>query len=275
MIRLRHLRTRSPTRRHGGVASAGWPHAIAPVVALGIGLTLWQVAVVFFDIPKILLPPPTDVLNTIWTERSALAGATFITAAAATSGLGLSLISGTLIAMLFSQSCWLRNGLFPYAIFLQTVPIVAIAPLIVIWMGEGFLSVVIISWIVSVFPMITNGTAGMLRIPVAQRELFQLCRATRWQTLRQLQLPAATPSLVTGSRIASGLAVLGAIVGEYFAGAGASHPGLGYLIFAAKDRFALDLLFASVLLCTTLGVIMFSVVGSIGQWGLLQWIESD
>lgn len=248
---------------------------IPPLVALLIGLAIWQAAVVLLKIPKILLPPPTAVMTAAWENCGRLATATMVTAAAAAFGFGLSLISGTLVAMLFSQSRLVRNSLFPYAIFLQTVPIVAIAPLVVIWLGEGFAAVVVIAWIVSLFPIITNGTAGMLRVPTTQRELFQLCKATRWQTLRQLQLPAAMPNLVTGARIASGLSVLGAIVGEYFAGAGAQRPGLGYLIFAAKDQFALDTLFAAVLLCTLLGVAMFTLVGFVGQRGLLAWMETE
>jgi len=248
---------------------------LPPLIALAVGLLLWQGAVVFFKIPRILLPPPTAVLTAAWERSGQLAMATWVTATASVTGFALSLVTGTLIAMLFSQSRWIRSSLFPYAIFLQTVPIVAIAPLVVIWLGEGFAAVVVIAWIVSLFPMITNGTAGMLRVPTSQRELFQLCKATRWQTLRQLQLPAALPNLVTGARIASGLSVLGAIVGEYFAGAGAKRAGLGYLIFAAKDQFALDTLFAAVLLCTLLGVAMFTLVGWVGQRGLLGWMEPE
>lgn len=257
--------------RTSPVALGRW---LPPLIALVVGLSVWQAVVVLLKIPRILLPPPTAVATAAWQNAQSLVTATGVTAAAALTGFALSLVMGTIVAMLFSQSRWIRNSLFPYAIFLQTVPIVAIAPLVVIWLGEGFAAVVVIAWIVSLFPIITNGTAGMLRVPTTQRELFQLCKATRWQTLRQLQLPAALPNLVTGARIASGLSVLGAIVGEYFAGAGADRAGLGYLIFAAKDQFALDTLFAAVLLCTLLGVAMFTLVGWIGQRGLLGWMDS-
>ena len=249
-----------------------WSHSlIPPIVALMVGILIWHGAIRWFDIPKVLLPAPAQVGEAAWEQRGSLLAALGLTAAAAICGFLASLVVGVVIAMVFSQSKYLRGGLFPYAIFLQTVPIVAIAPLIVIWFGEGFLAVVIIAFIISLFPIITNGTAGMLDVPRERYELFVLNQATRWQTLFKLQLPGALPNLVTGARISSGLSVLGAIVGEYFAGAGADQRGLGYLIFAAKDQFELDTLFAAVFLCTVLGVAMFSAVGLIGQYGLLPW----
>ena len=142
-------------------------------------------------------------------------------------------------------------------------------------MGEGFPAVVTIAFIIGLFPMITNGTAGMLSSDVARHELFRLNKATRWQTISKLQLPGAMPDLVTGARISSGLCVLGAIVGEYFAGAGADQAGLGYLIFAAKDQFVLDKLFAAVFACTLLGVMIFVVTGWFGDRVLLHWQERE
>lgn len=242
-----------------------------PLIALVLALLVWHFAVVWLDIPKVLLPSPTQVAVAAWENRWSLLSALGLTAAAALCGFLLSLVAGVLVSMLFSQSRFVRSGLFPYAIFLQTVPIVAIAPLIVIWVGEGFLAVVIIAFIISLFPVITNGTAGMLNVPRERAELFALNHASRWQSLFKLQLPGAMPELVTGARISSGLSVLGAIVGEYFAGAGAEQRGLGYLIFAAKDQFKLDTLFAAVFLCTVLGVVMFTVVGAVGQYGMLGW----
>jgi NitT/TauT family transport system permease protein len=154
---------------------------------------------------------------------------------------------------------------------LQTVPIVAIAPLIVIWIGEGFLAVVAIAFLVSLFPIITNATDGLVNIRPALADLFRLNRASRWQTLVLLRLPASLPNLVTGLKISSGTSVLGAIVGEFFAGAGADHPGLGYLIFAAKGQFRLDFLFAAIITCTLLGIAIFSAVDTIGRHWLLYW----
>ena len=172
---------------------------LPPILTLVVGLVLWHFAVTWFQIPKVLLPAPNQVAQAAWENRVQLLAATGLTATAALSGFAISLLLGTSVSMLFSQSSMLRAGLFPYAIFLQTVPIIAIAPLIVIWLGEGFMAVVTISCIISLFPMITNGTTGMLSFTTAQDELFRLNKATAWQKLWKLQFPGALPHLVTGA----------------------------------------------------------------------------
>ncbi len=266
---------RIPSEMRGANRLGRWRAAagrvLPPLLALLLAISLWQIAIWIFDIPRVLLPAPSDVAAAATRDGTRLGLATLRTAAAALAGFLLSLLVGTLVSLLFSQSRLLRAGLFPYAIFLQTVPIIAIAPLIVIWIGEGAAAVVTVAFIISLFPIITNGTTGMLSASRQQHELFRLNEATRWQTLLKLQLPASLPYLVTGARISGGLAVLGAIVGEYFAGAGSQSPGLGYLIFAAKDQFALDTLFAAVFLCTCLGILIFALVGYVGQRWLLYW----
>ncbi len=255
-----------------------WKRSLAdllpPVVLALIVAAAWQLAVVGFQIPPVLLPGPVRVVVAAWNEFSTLSSATFVTAQAALLGLTLSILGGVVIATMFSQSKIVRRSCYPYAIFLQTVPIVAIAPLIVIWMGEGFAAVTTIAFIISLFPIITNVTDGMTSVSSGLRDLFRLNRATRLQTLWHLQLPNALPNLVTGAKISSGTAVLGAIVGEFFAGAGANRPGLGYLIFAAKGQFRLDFLFAAVIACTTLGVLIFFSVGFAGDRCLLFWQDA-
>ena len=173
--------------------------------------------------------------------------------------------------MMFSQSPWVRRSCLPYAIFLQTVPIVAIAPVIVAWVGEGFAAVVIVATIISLFPIITNGTEGLTSIPQGLQDVFALYGANRWQTLWKLQFPHALPYLVTGARIAAGSSVLGAIVGEMFAGVAKENPGLGYVIFAASDQFNMAFVFAAIGMTTLLGLGMFSVVQWIGDRYLLYW----
>lgn len=235
---------------------------------------IWHVTVVSYDIPPVLLPGPLRVILAAWSELPTLLSAALVTAQAALLGLALSIFVGVAIATLFCQSNVVRRSCYPYAIFLQTVPIVAIAPLIVIWMGEGFAAVATIAFIISLFPIITNVTDGMTNISSGLRDLFRLNRATRFQTLWHLQFPSALPGLVTGVKISSGTAVLGAIVGEFFAGAGANRPGLGYVILLAKGQFRLDLLFAAVIACTTLGVTIFFSVGFVGDRWLLYWQDT-
>jgi len=149
---------------------------------------------------------------------------------------------------------------------------VAVAPLIVLWSGTGFRSVVIVSFIVSLFPVVTNGTAGLTAIDPDLIDLFQLHGASRWQTLVKLRLPSAVPSIVTGARTASGLAVIGTIVGEFFVGYDPSQWfGLGYLIQQASDQLKTDLLFGAVLLSTLLGLVVFLAVGGVGATILRRW----
>ena len=247
--------------------------ATPPLLLLLGVLACWQLAVNWLDIPPFLLPTPWQVATAAFERSGRLFSATAVTALAALSGLALSLATGLLVAMLFSQSPTVRRSCFPYAIFLQTVPIVAIAPVLVIWLGEGFTAVVAISFIVSLFPIITNTTLGLISVSQSLQELFRLNAASRWQMLVKLQLPAALPQFVAGAKISSGAAVLGAIVGEYFAGAGAQRPGLGYLIFAARGQFRLDFLFAAVLASTALGVFLFAMISVMGDRWLLWWCD--
>ncbi len=244
-----------------------------PLIALAIVVAIWQGIVSWWKPPAILLPGPFKVLEAAIAEAPKLAMATFVTLIAALGGFTSSLIIGSCVAMLFSQSAIFRVSFYPYAIFLQTVPIVAVAPIIVIWFGEGTAAVIVIAFMVILFPIITNGTTGMIAIPSELQDLFALNGATRWQTLSKLQFPHALPHLVTGAKISSGLSVLGAIVGEYFAGAGATRPGLGYLVFAANRQFQMDFLLASVITCTLLGVLMFCLVSWVGERRLLYWLD--
>jgi NitT/TauT family transport system permease protein len=227
---------------------------------LGV-LIAWQVIIKAWAIPPYLLPSPNDVRLAVKENFSMLAWATGITAAGAACGFGVSLAVGVLIAVVFSQSAIVRRSLFPYTIFFQTVPIVAIAPLIVIWLDYGFRSVVLVAFIVSVFPIITNATAGLTMIDPDLLDLFRLHEASRWQTLVKLRLPSAVPAIVTGAKTASGLAVIGAIVGEFFVASYSSgHVGLGYLIHQTNGNLQIDLLFCAVLLATLLGLIVFGAV---------------
>jgi NitT/TauT family transport system permease protein len=209
--------------------------AVPPLIAAALFVGGWSAAVQFWQIPSYLVPSPSAVGERLIADRQLLITAWWLTGQAALSGLCMSLLMGTVVAVAFSQSAWLRYALYPYAIFLQTVPIVAIAPLLVMWLGYGRQGVIAVAFVLSVFPMIANVTAGMLAVPEPLRELFMLYGATRWQYLTKLQFPTAVPYLVTGLKTSSGLSVIGAIVGEFFVGYGDTGYGLGYLIRNAAD----------------------------------------
>ena len=255
-----------PARTTRFLATASPPLLFSVLVAL-----IWHGAVTLFDIKPYLLPGPVDVGHAVSTHLWDLLGAAALTAQAALWGFVLSFAAGFLVAVLFSQSRLAQRSLYPYAIFLQTVPIVAIAPLIVLWIGHGLAGVVAVSFIISLFPIIANTTAGLTSVDAELLDLFSVNQASRWQVLTKLRIPHAVPAMLTGARISCGLSVIGAIVGEFFAGYGTQDFGLGYLIILTNAQMKTPYLFASVLFSTALGLIFFGAVSGLSQLALGRW----
>ena len=245
--------------------------AAPPLALFLLVLAGWHLATVQLRLPAYLVPSPLQVARVGWERRLDLLSALAITGAATVCGFLASLTGGFLIALLFSQSALIRRSCYPYALFLQTVPIVAIAPLIVTWFGFGFQSVALISAIIGLFPIITGGVTGLLAVEPQLLELFRLYRASRWQVLWKLRLPHAVPYLVTGARASSGLSVIGAIVGEFFVGFSGNTHGLGYLILLTSGQLKTDYLFASVFACTALGLLVFGAVNAVAGVVLRRW----
>ncbi len=250
--------------------SIGLKLILPPLGLFMLVVILWHLTVVVFRVPAFLLPDPMAVLQAAIANWPALSSAAGLTALGALCGFLSSLLVGAVIAFVFAQSDLIQRSFYPYAIFLQTVPIVAIAPLIIIWFGTGFRSVVIVAFIISLFPVITNGVAGLTAIQPNLRELFAIYNANRWQLLLKLRLPNAVPHFITGAKISSGLSVIGAIVGEFFAGYGTSF-GLGYLIIVTSSQFKTAYLFAAIFMSTLLGVLIFGAVNLLGNWILRRW----
>jgi|AP95_1055475.scaffolds.fasta_scaffold11414_2 NitT/TauT family transport system permease protein len=249
---------------------------LPPLGFFGLFLLLWHLAVTFFRIEPFLLPGPIPVAKAVSTHFHPLLNAARLTATGALGGFALSLLVGFLVALLFSQSRLIERSLYPYAIFLQTVPIVALAPLIILWIGHGMWGVIAVSFILSVFPVIANTTTGLTAVHADLRDLFALNDASALQVMVKLQIPNAVPYFLDGARISCGLAVIGAIVGEFFAGYGAEDFGLGYLIILTNAQTKTDYLFACILFSTLLGLSFFAVVGLARQRILLRWRgESD
>jgi NitT/TauT family transport system permease protein len=248
---------------------------LTSLVFFGIVL-LWQAAVVWLRIHPIILPSPIRVAGVAWQERTTLIAGFCLTGAAALLGLVASIILGTSVAVIFSQSRWLRAAFYPYVVFLQTVPIVAIAPLLITWFGYGFRTVVFVACIISLFPVISNVTAGLLSVDENLKDLFRLNRATRWQTLIKLRIPLAVSHLILGTRVSAGLAVIGAIIGEFFVGNGAGgYQGLGTLMTGWQNLARTDALMAVVLTSTLLGLVMIGLVNGIARRGLSRWTRSS
>lgn len=258
--------------------SIGRPRMAAVLPPIGLFILLlvvWQVATAVWEIRPYLLPSPLAVAAALVEQRASLARATWVTGQAAVGGFLLSLLIGGVAAIIFAQFPLIRRGVLPYAIFLQTVPMIAIAPLILNWLGPGQRSVVLISVIVSLFPVMTNATAGLLAVPTEMRDLFRLHRATAWQTLWKLNIPFAVPYIVTGARTSAGLAVLGAIVGEFFAGNFSGSQGLGFVIPQRILNLRTDEGFAAVLLSTALGLLLYGTVGLARNTVLRRWCPPE
>jgi NitT/TauT family transport system permease protein len=234
--------------------------AAPPLFTFVFVVALWEGAVRALHVPAFLVPPPSAVLAAAWMERAPLAGSLLTTAEGACLGFLLSACFGTLVGLLFSLSRWLERGLYPYALFLQTVPIVAVAPLLVLWFGPGLRAVSVSAFIVSVFPVIANTLAGLRSVDPRLSDLFRLYGAKLGDTVLKLRLPTAIPSMMTGFKVASGLSVIGAIVGEFVAGFSEGSAGLGITVLAAYRQLRTDLLFAAVLLASLLGLSLFALV---------------
>ncbi len=200
--------------------------SIAPIGVFLLLLVAWHVAVVTFDLPKILLPKPMDVAEAAWLQRVTIGRGMLVSGMAAMCAFFVCGALGLLIAVAFSLSTKVRNAFFPYVIFLQTVPIVAIAPLLIIWSGNNFRTIVLVATIIGLFPVVSNTTNSLIFVNPLQLNLFQVYAANRWQTLWKLRLPSAIPAWALGMKISSGLVVIGAIVGEFFVGTGGQYDGL-------------------------------------------------
>ena len=249
----------------------GWPVVLVAVVALAF----WYVLTATVYAGKgFLLPSPQEVAAAVAENAGVLGLATLATLKEATFGYMIAIVGGIAFAAVMSQSKLLERSIYPYAVLLQTVPVVAIAPLIVLWFGYNDLSVVIISLIMSLFPIVNNTLLGLRSTSRNLTELFALHNTSRWVSFWKLQLPGALPHIIAGLRISAGLSVIGAIVGEFIIGSGNAQGGLGVQIVFAQGRMYTALLFAEVIAATLLGFLFFMVVSAIGRALLANWHES-
>ena len=246
-------------------------YVLPPLATLVLLITVWHFAVLLLQIKPYFLPAPMDVLRAGLRIRGELGAAAWLTGRAALGGFSLSLIVGSVVALLFALTAWIRLGCYPYAVILQTVPIVAIAPLIVNWFEPGLQSIILVSFIVSVFPIIANATAGLTSVDRSLIELFHLYHATPWQVAYKLRIPNAIPDLVTGARTSSGLSVIGGIVGEFFASYNIQTPGLGFMIPEKIAQLKTDEAFAAVVVASLLGICLFGTVSLLGSTVLTRW----
>lgn len=248
---------------------------VAPALVGVIVLLLWQALVKVFDVPFYLVPSPLRVMRTLVQDAPLLLSSLLVTLRITALALLLAVGLGVAIAFVFVQSRVLETSLFPYVVVLQVTPIVAIAPLIIIWVKDPLAALVICATIVAIFPIISNTTLGLRSVDPGLADLFRLYGARRWHTLVRLRIPSALPYFFAGLRVSGGLALIGAVVAEFVAGTGGTASGLAYQILQAGLQLNIPRLFAALLLITLAGVAIFVLVSLAAHLALRRWHESE
>ncbi|NES78942.1 MULTISPECIES: ABC transporter permease [Okeania] len=249
---------------------------IAPIILGIIVLLTWEISVRVMNIPPYLFPSPILVFQTMIQEWNQLFASLLITVKITVVALVVAVVSGVLISMLFAQNKLIERSLFPYAVILQTTPIVAIAPLIIIWFKNNtFAALIFCAWIVAFFPIISNTTLGLNSVDKNLSDMFKLYGASRWQTLIYLRFPSALPYFLGGLKISGGLALIGAIVAEFVAGTGGTRSGIAYQILISSYNLEIPRMFAALFLTTGLGIVIFVLFTVLSDFLLKDWHESS
>ena len=244
------------------------------LVAIAL-IAAWQGLVVGMELPPYLVPSPFLMVKTLFIDWAALGSALLVTLEITVLAFVVATIAGVLISFLFVQNKQIETALFPYAVLLQVTPIVAVAPLIIIWVKNPTASMVICASLVALFPIISNTTLGLRSVDPDLQSYFRMNRATRWQTLVRLRIPSALPYFFGGLRISSGLALIGAVVAEFVAGTGGSGAGLAYQILQAGFRLNIPRMFAALLLISLTGVALFALMAWATRRALGGWHASE
>jgi NitT/TauT family transport system permease protein len=251
-----------------------WQRIAAPVAIGLVFLALWETAVRLSGVAVYILPPPSAIARSLWVDGPSLFGSLLVTLRITLAALAAAAIFGGIIALVFSLSRIVEISFFPYAVILQVTPIVAIAPLIIIWVQTPFLALLTCAWIVAFFPIVSNTTVGLNSADRNLLALFRLYGASRWQVLWRLRVPTALPYFLAGLRISGGLALIGAVVAEFVAGTGGAETGLAYRILEAGYRLAIPRLFAALFMLSATGIVIYLVLDFISRRLLHHWHES-
>ncbi|MFT4194773.1 MAG: ABC transporter permease [Ottowia sp.] len=256
--------------RRPGVQRVAYPLLVGVLL-----LALWQGAVVGLELPPYLVPSPVLMMQTLATDFAPLMLSLWVTLKITVLAFAAATLAGVLISFLFVQSKAIETALFPYAVLLQVTPIVAVAPLIIIWFKDPTLSMVICAALVALFPIISNTTLGLRSVDPDLQAYFKLNHASRWQTLVRLRIPSALPYFFGGLRISSGLALIGAVVAEFVAGTGGTGAGLAYQILQSGFQLNIPRMFAALLLISLAGVGLFVLMAWLTRRALGGWHASE
>lgn len=247
---------------------------VVPVGMLVLLLVVWQAYVTIYQVPHYILPSPTRIAQAFAADWPLLLAALWVTIKITFYALAIAIVGGVAIAMLMAQSRWIEIALYPYAVILQVTPIVAIAPLILIYAPTTQSAILICAWIVAFFPILSNTTQGLRSTDHNLLNLFELYGATRWQTLVLLRIPNALPYFLAGLRIAGGLALIAAVVGEFAAGTAGAGSGLAYRLIESQYRLNIPRLFAALVLLSVTGILIFFATSLVSHLLLRKWHES-
>ena len=246
---------------------------LLPILVLAAGVALWYLIVRFYDIPHYVLPGPLLVFSTLISDWAVLSASLLVTLATTLEGFLLAAFGGVGLAVIFNQSRLIEYSFYPYAVILQVTPIVAIAPLLLIYLPQQA-AVLVCAWIVAFFPVLANTTLGLNSVDRNLADLFRLYGATRGQVLTELKLPAALPYILAGLKIAGGLSLIGAVVAEIAAGSAGAGSGLAYRIVESGYRLNIPRMFAALLLLSVSGIAIFFALSLVSHLLLRRWHES-
>jgi NitT/TauT family transport system permease protein len=265
----------------GSVAAGRRPIAlplnyILPIAAGLVFLAAWQAIVTIYQIPKFLVPSPLLIVETMIDDAPSLLRALRFTAVVTLSAFSLAVITGIVVGVILAQNRAIEMTLWPYAVVMQVTPVIAIAPLIVIWVGldNVWLALLILAWLVAFFPMLSNTALGMKSTDHGLRNVFELYGASRWKYFRYLQLPSALPYILGGARISAGLSVIGAVVAEFQAGSG-SATGLAWTIVESGTMLNVPRMFAALFLLSAFGLSIWYLTTYVQHLLLRRWHESE
>ena len=245
-----------------------------PVAMFLLLVAVWQIVVMAAQIPHYILPSPWRIAQAMGTDWPILLPALLATLRTTFLALAIALVGGVAIAVLMAQSRWIELALYPYAVILQVTPVVAIAPLIIIYAPTTQAALLICAWIVAFFPVLSNTAQGLRSTDHNLLNLFELYGASRWQTLLHLQMPSALPYFLAGLRIAGGLALIAAVVAEFAAGSSGADSGLAFRLLESQYRLNIPRLFAALVLLSLTGVLIFAATSLVSHLLLRRWHES-
>jgi NitT/TauT family transport system permease protein len=246
---------------------------VLPALALAIGVLIWALVVRINGLPPYILPGPGLVISTLIADWSILWVSLIATLETTLAGLALAIFGGVGLAIAFNQSRLIEHSFYPYAVILQVTPVVAIAPLLLIYLPQQA-AVLACAWIVAFFPVLANTTLGLNSVDHNLADLFRLYGASRWRVLWELKLPSALPNMLAGLKIAGGLSLIGAVVAEIAAGSAGAGSGLAYRIAESGYRLNIPRMFAALLLLSVAGVVIFFLLSAFSHLVLRRWHES-